>query len=1093
MLLLALIIIAYGVVGLTSAASQAEVVIPDTAIPIPRGFTEVPAPPTLTLSVSVGLKPTNTSELPLLIASMYTPGSPNYHRYLPPKQFEQEFGPTRSEYTTVWNYLEARGLTVTRGPGPFSINAYGTISQIEAAFGVQIDLLTNGTITYYVNLNNVTLPVSVGSYVTSVIGLENLTQLTPMLSLPPQFSGLTPMQAIAKEQQVLEQEGVINPNGGLGTPLPQPPYTPQALELAYNETPLLSLSPSPGVYDNGMFITVAVVDAYGDPTIRTDLAQYDLTFNSTNLMQLSFYQCVVGLAEYEVGVGNACNAQVTPYLAVMYPFGIPSVTNAVNSVVQLWEVESAVDVQMAHATAPGANIIEVVTPDAGITLVQGVAFVIANGLANVISQSWGEPDIEAGPFATYMNIYYTMAAAEGITVLAASGDSGAYAPGSNLIDTSWPASEPYVTGVGGTTLFMNGTVVGPTSPISGPPSVPEVINPTGWANETAWTGYSGGGYSPVYPKPIWQNGEGVPTNGRYAGFRGVPDTAANAQFGGNFFYFNGQLAGSYLFGGTSFASPLVAGMVATLDSYLYVQGPLGFINPLLYQILSSPYYHEAVHDITVGNNRVYSAGPGWNPVDGLGTFNVGVLASLLSLYSFSAGAVASKARSGSLGAQVTIQTVIPEDTFGGVDLAYLTIALPNGARLFVGYSESSEYSVEGQDSWFYGVIPPGALFGTNYFTFGPAGSAGINGTWNTYSIIRSGTEWTFYFNGEHLGTYNANTTASASPPAVLATAFGVSNAYNQLGPIHFINLLSMSSTGVFTPLLHGYAIEITQYLDVPPLHQPFTNPYGVEEVSGYDDDFIAGSGMPIATNDSLLWSGATFSSSPPPPTSTSQPTPTGQVLTISTNSLYYNPGQTVVLSGSLEQSGKPLAGEEVGVQVDNPRGAPVFVYQTTTSPNGEFTLSFTLPENSLLGNYSVYVSTAGSFATLNFTVRLPQLPIRIVSVQILNSNQQTHTVFSPGQQILINVTIQLPYSTTIAFLGLVQVIAPGSTPIFVGSVQNTISSGQIISYEFGFTLPSNSASGTYTVQAFVWNGFPATEKANWTSYASPFQTTFSVS
>lgn len=858
--------------GYSSALVTSYSSVPSSSVPFPSGFASVAAPPTLELTAYLGLSPSSPAMLAQVAQAVASPGSPLYHHYQSQYSLEKNYGPTPAEYSSVVNYLKSQGLEVSKGPDNFSVAATGTVAQFEQALQTQVYILTNGTVSYYDTVGSYSLPSSIASYVTGVIGLENVTQAQPTLTLDPAsgLQGELPLQAVSSEEAVLQAEGLVDAQGGPSQGAAQPPYTPQSTQIAYNETPILDHNLGEDFYTNGQFITVAVVDAFGDPTAYEDLAAYSAAFNVTNLEYTSYPSCVVNAtASSVVGFPGYCNDVAQPTFSVLYPYGQPSATNSLDAVTQLWEIETALDIQMAHATAPGANIVSVVSPDAGVTPLLSVAYVIANGLANVVSMSFSYGATHTVPpaYINFMQSYFEMAAAEGITVLAASGDEGAY--GYSAFGTNWPASDPWVTGVGGTTLYMNGAASAGTNPLSGPPAVPEVVFPSSWKNETAWTGYTGGGYSTVFQRPAWQVGEGLPTTGSHADERGVPDVAADGMFSGNYFFVNGLIAGSYLFGGTSFASPLVAGMVATMDSYLTNLassfGFLGFADPVLYQVLDSPYYLRAIHDITTGNNIPasvsgepgYYAGPGWNPVDGIGTFNVGVLVHILSQYSFSTGVYAGSDYAGNYGASVQIQTNIPQVLYGGYDLYYLTETLQNGAHLFIGYSEATQGSSVGADSWFYGVIPPGSPFETAYMTFGPQGSAGSNATWNTYTLVQSGGEWLFEFNGEVLYEYGSPN-ASETPPVALATTFGVTNTYNQLRA-HFESLEATFGSG-FKPVKDAYYITLTQVLDVTPAIQPFTNPYGLSVIK--PDNWVAGSGLPVPANNTVLWS---TPSSPPPP------------------------------------------------------------------------------------------------------------------------------------------------------------------------------------------------------------------------------------
>ncbi len=234
----------------------------------------------------------------------------------------------------------------------------------------------------------------------------------------------------------------------------------------------------------------------------------------------------------------------------------------------------------------------------------------------MISLSWGEPDV--GIFNSYqppvcqtecnastdgsyavLSPVLELAAAEGISVFAASGDCGA-SDGTGGLATNYPASDPYVTGVGGTYLQVdsNGTYHSEWGWNGSEPgsSAPGCQNGGG----------SGGGYAP-FPTPSWQTGPGFSGPNR-----GAPDVSADASNPVEI-YAGGGLSGVE---GTSVATPVWAGIAADADQYAKVD--LGFLDPSLYRILNSSNYSTDFHDIVVGNND-YGAGTGWDPVTGIGT------------------------------------------------------------------------------------------------------------------------------------------------------------------------------------------------------------------------------------------------------------------------------------------------------------------------------------------------------------------------------------------------------------------------------------------------------------------------------------------
>ncbi|EQD27495.1 Peptidase S53 propeptide, partial [mine drainage metagenome] len=250
-------------------------------------------------------------------------------------------------------------------------------------------------------------------------------------------------------------------------------------------------------------------------------------------------------------------------------------------------------------------------------LYEAVDWLVASDRVDVVSLSWGENDVgtynayasacpaacNASTDGSYEVLGPVLAAAalEGITVLAASGDCGA-ADGTSGLSTNFPASDPYVTGVGGTQLTVSSSGV--------------------YGGEIAWSGNStgatapgcqnqggsGGGYAP-FPRPWWQQGTGLPSS---PATRGVPDVAADASTAAQVYYGGGPTG----VGGTSLATPIWAGFTAIADQY--AGHPLGFLNPSLYTILRGSNYSAIFHDIRSGSNG-YSAGTGWDPVTGIGT------------------------------------------------------------------------------------------------------------------------------------------------------------------------------------------------------------------------------------------------------------------------------------------------------------------------------------------------------------------------------------------------------------------------------------------------------------------------------------------
>lgn len=264
--------------------------------------------------------------------------------------------------------------------------------------------------------------------------------------------------------------------------------------------------------------------------------------------------------------------------------------------------ETSLDVEYAHALAPAARLqVYEVTRSGEFQgysshLADAIKSAVAGG-ATVISLSLrGTGSILCSTFWAALHLHGTLqtTVSRGIAVFAASGDYGDRAcQGSRSAGTVYPASDPYVTSVGGTYLRA-----GPGGSYQG---------------ETAWSG-SGGGISKDFSRPSWQTGS--PNFGRY---RSVPDVAFDADpRSGVPVYLQGQWQ---QVGGTSLGAPCWAALWALAEQYQRKRSghALGQPNPLLYGLANSPQRTRLFHDVTAGSNGQYQAGPGWDDVTGWGS------------------------------------------------------------------------------------------------------------------------------------------------------------------------------------------------------------------------------------------------------------------------------------------------------------------------------------------------------------------------------------------------------------------------------------------------------------------------------------------
>jgi subtilase family serine protease len=364
-------------------------------------------------------------------------------------------------------------------------------------------------------------------------------------------------------------------------------YTPALIRKAYN---------IPNGLD-GTGQTIVIVDAYGNPTVQSDLHTFDQA---------------MGLPD--------------PTLNIFYPTGQPQKPSTPQDKhnVAGWENETNLDVQWSHAIAPGATIdLVIAATSSGNNLNVAQRFAIENHLGAQMSLSFGssENHINGKGNNTQLqqaDAIYEEAAMNNITVFASSGDGGA-SNGTASVTANFPASDPLVTAVGGTNLFMadDGT----------------------YQRETVWNdsdpnlcpfnctrgifGATGGAPSVIFAAPAYQSalsGQQLRTTSD-VGYNASVYTAVLVYLG----FLGGPANQFYFFGGTSEGAPQWAAIQALANQK--AGHSLGFINPTLYAIGANPSKYAAdFHDITVGQNGFgtagFSAQAGYDLPTGLGTPNV---------------------------------------------------------------------------------------------------------------------------------------------------------------------------------------------------------------------------------------------------------------------------------------------------------------------------------------------------------------------------------------------------------------------------------------------------------------------------------------
>jgi len=404
-------------------------------------------------------------------------------------------------------------------------------------------------------------------------------------------------------------------------------YTPSFIKKAYEY-------PSTATLD-GSGQTIVIVDAFGSSTISSDLALFDSVFGISAPPSFTIF----------------CGNSPTPFDISTCPTVNLNANNLHHDQAG-WAVETSLDVEYAHAMAPGANIVlDVASTSFGNAINSAETAAIAAFPGAIFSQSFGIPEALLNGNAGQVNqaeTNYANGVAVGDTFFASAGDFGATQGTLSTSQASYPASSPENTGVTGTQGSpYNATGTLQPCPTSTPFSctsglsayhgpcvlgrtIPPNCIPDGYGGEQVWnenfdgvTAATGGAPSLLFGAPSYQTGLGLTARG--------PDVDYNAAVDGGVLVVNTSVLGfSVLFivGGTSAGSPQWAGIAALVNEARAnaSKGPIGGnLNTALYSIYHSARYASDFHDITVGNDQLagttlgYSAGPGYDLVSGIGS------------------------------------------------------------------------------------------------------------------------------------------------------------------------------------------------------------------------------------------------------------------------------------------------------------------------------------------------------------------------------------------------------------------------------------------------------------------------------------------
>ncbi len=610
------------------------------------------------MQIEVALQPRDASGLASTLDNLYNPDSASYEHWLAAGQFDARYAPATATEDAVTSFLRAGGLTVDSSSSPFLVRATGTSAQVSAVFHTTLSTYKDSRgISYFANSTPVELPGEVAADAIGVVGLTNTVRA---------------QDGVIKFNNTVRPKVTATSTGG--TTSCETPYpTRQQLFAAYiggkllpygygggpgcagltpSQTNSIYDAPKAGLRSKGAGTSIAVFELSGYQA--SDIDTWATTFYGPGYSPPLVNITVDGGPLSPVcPVGDECPPQYNYYAN---------------------DIEVDADIEQELSISPDVShllVYNAPNDETGQTELNEYTVIADQDQASSISSSWGECENDAG--AAYVqaeNLIFEQIAAQGQSMFSSAGDTGAFdcirSDGTTIVNVEDPATQPWVTSVGGTSLESDnpGTNPHPRYPYgvetvwnvdnlcSDSPASPSLDNQTGyfWCTNT---GAGGGGSSQYWGLPFYQRGPGIinsyttygngSTNCSLASqgtpCREVPDISANAdEYTPYAEYCTGSKATPYSYcatipaalekvhgwfgiGGTSLSSPLWAGIAADRDAY---QGHrTGNFNPLVYWL----YDRDAgayFHDITgigqsTNNNGLYPTTPGYDLATGIGT------------------------------------------------------------------------------------------------------------------------------------------------------------------------------------------------------------------------------------------------------------------------------------------------------------------------------------------------------------------------------------------------------------------------------------------------------------------------------------------
>ena len=557
-------------------------------------------PAATTVNAKVWLSAQDKAGLAALAQSISDPTSSSYGQYLTHDEYVARFAPTAEQVSAVEDWLKGAGLTVTSvGADNHYVAVTGTADEASAAFGTTMSTYRFQGEKVPAPDSALSVPANVGSSVLAVTGLTPAGHMVKPqqsepadLGAPAGFVNATPCSAYYGQKLATDQprfKGRTLPYAVCG-------YTPHQLRSTYGV---------PSSKD-GSGQTVAIVDAFDSSDLARDASTYahrhgDPALQAGQFTDLSFPE---GATDVSPTAIEDCGGNG-------------------------WYGEQTLDVEAVHAMATGARIDYVGAASCyDDDLLASLAKIVALNRASVVSNSWGEPTfvandpadgcttatpcitIDQATIDAYESVFQ-QGAVQGIGFYFSSGDDGDEVASYGYSHPDFPAGDPWVTAVGGTALGVSQS--GARMFETGWGTTKYTLSTSGhsWTNGT-WLYGAGGGFSQLFEAPRYQNG--VVTNDPTGG-RAVPDIAMDADpttgmLVGETQDFElpsvwgpaGVHYGEYRIGGTSLASPLLAGAQAIAQQG---HGRIGFANPRIYQLAhtAGTYYDPTSASPDAGNIR----------------------------------------------------------------------------------------------------------------------------------------------------------------------------------------------------------------------------------------------------------------------------------------------------------------------------------------------------------------------------------------------------------------------------------------------------------------------------------------------------------